>query len=38
VKTQVWASEWAVMAFRCCVLLGDIVLEASNYVCIMVVV
>jgi hypothetical protein len=36
-KTQVRVSGWAVTSCRCRILLGDIVLEAFNYVCMIVV-
>jgi hypothetical protein len=37
-KSQVRASGWVVMTFRCHIVLGDIILESSDYVCMVVVV
>jgi hypothetical protein len=38
VKTQVQDSRWAVTACICCILLGDIILEGFDSVCMLVVV
>jgi hypothetical protein len=37
-KTQVQDSRWAVTACICCILLGDIILEGFDSVCMLVVI